>query len=146
MASNKRRASKKKSTARKKPPYVTMGILGVIAVAIGVLAYLAFGTDGGETSSRRLRQEPVATDEAEVTIDVIDDDYRPRDLTIRAGTKITWKHKGNDGHTVTDFEGAFDSGVLNKGDSYVLTFADPGQYEYYCTLHHAMQGKLTIIE
>jgi len=118
---------------------------GVVALAalMAVAGWLAFGGGDGETA-RRLRQEPVVSEEQRVTIDVVDSDYEPRDLTVRPGTEVVWKFEGKLPHTVTDPDGRFDSGTLGQGDEYVMTFADPGEYFYYCVLHHAMQGTLVV--
>jgi plastocyanin len=118
-----------------------VGAVALIAL-LAVAGYLAFG--GDEEPGRRLRQEPVVSEEQAVTIDVVDNDYEPRDLTIRPGTEVTWKFKGDLPHTVTDPDGRFDSGTLGPGSEFVMTFADPGEYFYYCVLHHAMQGTVTV--
>lgn len=117
--------------------------LGLLAIMIAVLGFLAFTGDDDEPR-RRVRQEPVVSEESSVAVDVIDNDYEPRDLKVRPGTEITWRFKGDLPHTVTDFEGAFDSGVLEERDEYVLTFRDEGEWEYYCTLHHAMRGTIRV--
>ncbi len=41
--------------------------------------------------------------------------------------------------------GAFDSGVFAPDDSYSRTFENSGVFYYYCTLHHGMQGTLTVV-
>jgi plastocyanin len=114
-------------------------------MAAGVLAFFAFGRGGDDDAARRaVRQTPVVSEESSVTIDVIDSDYGPRHLTVRPGTEVTWDFQGDLPHTITEVGGLFDSDILERGDKYVLTFADPGDYEYYCTLHHAMQGTLVV--
>jgi plastocyanin len=120
-------------------------LIGVLAVAIAVAAYYAFA-GGSDPPRARARQEPVLTTEMDVTVDVIDLDYEPRELTIPAGATVTWKFKGDEPHDVTDENGAFGSPTLEKGDEWSLTFEDPGIFYYYCTLHHSMQGTLTVAE
>jgi len=119
--------------------------LGLLAVLIAALGFLAFVGADDDEPRRRVRQEPVVSEDGAVTVDVIDNDYEPRDLTVRPGTEITWRFEGDLPHTVTDFGEAFDSGVLEEGDNYVLTFRDAGEWDYYCTLHHAMQGVIRVV-
>lgn len=38
----------------------------------------------------------------------------------------------------------FDSGLLGTGDSYELTFDDPGEYALFCVLHPAMTATVTV--
>lgn len=117
--------------------------LGCLAIAIVVLGFFAFA--GGESSPRpRVRQTPVVTDERQFTIEVVDNDFQPKNLTVRAGTEVNWDFKGRAAHDVTEESGAFRSGTLGRGDEFILTFDEPGTYNYYCTLHHVMQGIIVV--
>ena len=122
-----------------------IGLLGVLAVAIAIAAFYAFA-GGSDAPKARARQEPVVASDMDVTVDVVDLDYEPRDLTVPKGATVTWKFKGDEPHDVTDESDAFGSPILEKGDEWSLTFEDPGTYYYYCTLHHSMQGTLTVSE
>ena len=142
----KRRQKKARSAKRW---YASRGfqiaLLGVLAVAIAVAAYYAFA-GGSDAPKARARQEPVVSTDMDVTVKVVDRDYEPRDLTVPRGATVTWKFKGDETHDVTDENGAFGSPTLKKGDEWSLTFEDAGTYYYYCTLHHSMQGTLTVAE
>jgi plastocyanin len=41
-------------------------------------------------------------------------------------------------------DAAFNSGLLLPGQSYTLTFTEPGVYPYYCSLHVGMQGTVVV--
>jgi hypothetical protein len=41
--------------------------------------------------------------------------------------------------------GAFDSGDLEEGESYSLTFTTPGTYDYLCTPHPNMTGRIVVV-
>jgi plastocyanin len=47
-------------------------------------------------------------------------------------------------HTVTDVNGAFDSGFLATGDSFSFTFDQAGEFEYYCLPHPWMRAKVVV--
>jgi plastocyanin len=118
-----------------------LGLLAVIALSLS----LAF--DGGGDSKRTkapLRQPTVVTTERTVTVETIDKDYAPRTLTVPLGATVTWDNTGDLPHTITDDRGAFDSGAFSPGEVYTRTFDTAGSYYYYCTLHHGMQGTLTV--
>jgi plastocyanin len=115
----------------------------LLAVTIAVLGFLAF-TGGESDSPLRVRQTPVISDEPRVTVAVVDNDFEPKHLTVRAGAEVVWRFEGRAAHDVTDDRGAFESGILREGDEFSLTFDEPGTYYYYCTLHHAMQGTLVV--
>lgn len=117
--------------------------LATLAVLVGFLAFTG-GGDGFRNPNDP--QDPVTTDDVHVTVGVYDNDYEPRDLTVRAGATVTWKFRGDAAHTVTEDQRVFDSGVLGRGDAFELKLDRPGEYFYFCTLHHAMQGKVTVVE
>ena len=136
-------AKKQRWTTSRILTWVGLGLLAATIVALGFLALYGGSDDGGRRATS-LRQDPVVSEESAVTVAVIDDDYEPRDLTVRPGTTITWKFEGDRPHTVTDDRGAFDSGTLERGAEWVQTFDEPGEYFYYCRLHHAMLGTLRV--
>src|SRR6185437_1460351 len=48
-------------------------------------------------------------------------------------------------HTVTSTTELFNSGRLDGGTSYSLKFANPGTFDYYCTVHPTMKGVVTVL-
>lgn len=60
--------------------------------------------------------------------------FNPTQLTITAGTTITFTNKDNADHTATS-TGHFDSGKIKSGDSYTYTFTTAGIYYFYCNYH-----------
>lgn len=72
--------------------------------------------------------------------------YKPKDVDIEVGTTVTWVNNGAQTHTVTDDDGAFDSGDMAPGDKFTFTFKKAGVYNYKCTPHPWMTGKITVSE
>ncbi len=70
--------------------------------------------------------------------------YAPENITIKTGDTVTWTNDGSIVHTVTPDDGSFDSGVLNKGDVWTHTFANPGTYTYHCTPHPWMKATVVV--
>ena len=70
--------------------------------------------------------------------------FNPGVLTIPAGTKVTWVNEDNSPHTVTDKGKVFRSAGLDTKDSFSYTFASPGEFTYYCTIHPMMVGKIVV--
>ncbi len=75
-------------------------------------------------------------------------------ITVKAGTTIVFGNKSNQIHNV--FEGPSGTpdnkfppspGVLsaNSSDTYKVTLTTPGDYPYYCGLHPAMIGYITVV-
>jgi plastocyanin len=70
--------------------------------------------------------------------------YAPSARRIMPGTWVTWSNAGTDAHTVTASDGAFDSGELEPSEGYSYFFDQPGTFEYLCTLHPWMKGKIIV--
>jgi plastocyanin len=65
-------------------------------------------------------------------------------LTVKSGTTITWINGDDIPHTVVARNGAFKSKVLDTGDRFTFTFAKPGQFGYFCSLHPHMTGTIIV--
>jgi plastocyanin len=88
-----------------------------------------------------------ARPEAEAARVVIDNfAYSPREITIAAGTRVTWVNHDDSPHTVTSTARpkAFDSGAMDTDATFDFTFAAPGTYEYFCAVHPRMTGKVIV--
>ena len=73
--------------------------------------------------------------------------YIPQNLTVKAGTTVAWENNDTVAHTVTSDPGApsaFDSGVLNPGGVFSITFTTVGTYSYHCNIHPFMHGNITV--
>jgi plastocyanin len=65
-------------------------------------------------------------------------------VTVKPGTTVTWTNGDDIPHTVVSKDGAFKSKVLDSGDKYSFTFAKPGQFGYYCSIHPHMTGTVIV--
>ncbi|HEY1750268.1 MAG TPA: cupredoxin family copper-binding protein [Caulobacteraceae bacterium] len=70
--------------------------------------------------------------------------FGPMTLTVAAGTTVTWTNDDDIPHTVRAVDGSFHSKALDTADSYSVTFAKPGVYSYFCSLHPKMVGKVVV--
>jgi plastocyanin len=84
----------------------------------------------------------VAASPATVTIDNFD--FSPMTLTVAAGTTVTWTNNDDIPHTVRAVDGSFHSKAMDTADSYSFTFAKPGVYSYFCSVHPKMVGKVIV--
>ena len=86
-----------------------------------------------------------------VEIDYSDADrwqFRPATITIPVGTTVRWTNKSIQPHTVTDKdeERTFDSGLLQAGKTFEVTFQTPGEVPYFCRVHPWIVGSVTVTE
>jgi plastocyanin len=69
--------------------------------------------------------------------------FAPAQLTVKAGTTVTWTNRDDIPHTVVS-AGQFRSKALDTDDKYSFTFTKAGDYEYFCSLHPHMVGMIKV--
>jgi plastocyanin len=67
----------------------------------------------------------------------------PQRLEVAAGDTIVWKNEDIVPHTATANE-FFDSGELDKGQSWTYVAKQKGSFRYLCTYHPTMRGELVV--
>lgn len=89
-------------------------------------------------------REPVAAygSNAEVRIDGCA--FLPAIDRVPVGTEVTFRNSANAPHDVTGRMWAWQSPMLEPGDSYSRTFGEPGIYPYSCSLHPGMAGIIEV--
>ena len=70
--------------------------------------------------------------------------FDPALLSVAPGTTVVWVNRGAHPHTVTAFDGSFDSGVLMPGDAFAVTFGGSGTVRYFCEIHPSMTGGVSV--
>ncbi len=81
-------------------------------------------------------------DKYQVTIDNFS--FTPATLTVPAGTTVTWVNRDDVPHTVASDNNKFRSRALDTDEKFSYTLSDPGTYEYYCSIHPKMTGKVVV--
>ena len=96
-----------------------------------------------------------------LTVGMSDMAFMPPKIVIKVGQKVTWKDSSEVIHNVVDDAGkainqadvhvpeggkAFDSGLMQPGQTFARVFTAPGVYHYVCTLHEAngMKGVVVV--
>ena len=90
---------------------------------------------------------PALADDATVKIDNFF--FQPDALTVSPGTKVTWTNEDDIPHLVVEVpskngDPLFRSPALDTDDSFSFTFAEPGEYDFFCALHPHMVGKIIV--
>jgi amicyanin len=109
-------------------------------------AFLAgCAANGGTADTNAKAADPPPVHEPNtVTIDNFS--YLPQELTVAAGTTVTWVNHDDIPHTVTSRGSTrvLDSPPLDTDQRYSFTFKDPGVYAYYCTIHPHMTARVIV--
>jgi len=124
------------------PAFAALTLLTVTALAaLGLIAACGGGGGGSSPTEPPPSGSPPPSGNQIITIEVVDNTYNPRSVTVNPGDTVRWVLRGsNAGHTVTDRNGAFDSGFVfnNNGDTYQHTFTaadNEKTFEYHCASH-----------
>ncbi len=77
--------------------------------------------------------------------------FVPETLTVSKGTTVSWTNGDSTLHTVTSGSPEagnsgteFDSSYLAAGKTFQHQFNTAGTFDYYCTLHPYMKGKVVV--
>jgi plastocyanin len=70
--------------------------------------------------------------------------YTPAMLVVAPGTTVTWTNDDDSPHSVREKDGKFKSAALDTDDKFSQTFTAPGEYEYFCSIHPYMTGKIVV--
>ena len=109
------------------------GLLLGLAVLAGSAAGSAAGANAGHDTGRAVR------------VEISHFAFSPQTLTVPAGTRVVWTNRDEEPHVVTSAGTQFaPSLALDTGDSYAVTFAKPGTYAYFCSIHPMMVGTIIV--
>jgi plastocyanin len=70
--------------------------------------------------------------------------FIPSEITVAPGTTVTWVNAETMPHTVVDLSKAFRSKTLVKDGTFSFTFMTAGDYNYLCSIHPNMKGKVIV--
>ena len=104
----------------------------------------AFETASHEAMMRsRAERKALVLAPNEIGIDNFD--FTPKVLTVKAGTRVTWINKDDVPHLIVSTQNKFHaSPVLDTDQRYSATLSTRGSYDYFCSLHPKMQGKIVV--
>jgi plastocyanin len=75
--------------------------------------------------------------------------FRPGQLEVRSGTRVTWTNQDEITHTITSGtreqrDGRFDQRLEGRGAAATVEFTNPGVYPYFCGRHPSMRGEIRV--
>ncbi|MDR7168609.1 plastocyanin [Nocardia kruczakiae] len=88
------------------------------------------------------RTPAVAAGPNAVTIDNFA--FGPQTVSVKAGTTVTWTNRDEEPHTVVARDGSFHSPGMGTGATFSFTFAQPGTFAYFCSIHPFMHATVVV--
>jgi len=113
--------------------------IGTAVFCVGLFGAVASAMIHGGPIARAEQTKNAATN---ITIDNFS--FTPKEITVAAGTTITWVNRDDVPHTVVSPDKKFRSKALDTDDQFSFTFTDAGSYNYFCSVHPMMIGKIIV--
>lgn len=114
----------------------------VFAAVVAVIALVSVACGGGKDTS----DDPLVIGGAAETITMKDTSFQPGNLQVPVGAAVTWMNEDNAVHDAKAEDGSWETENLRKGESATITFDEPGEHPYYCSLHPSMKARITVVE
>ena len=122
-----------------------LAVLGTATFgALAVATWAPAGPSSPGAAAGQMAQPAAVAAQSEPRIEITKHKFSRPTLTVPTGTTVTWLNRDEDVHTVVSTTQAFRSGGLETDDAYSYKFTKPGVYQYFCTLHPLMTGKVIV--
>ncbi len=127
-----------------------------VAIIAGLVLLAACGTSTPETEEPSDSLLPEAAEQVEedsgdglvaapdIEMEIAGFAFAQPTLTVPAGTTVIWHNNDAAAHTVTTIDPLFGSELLSRDGTFSYTFEQPGEYDYYCTIHPYMRATVTV--
>jgi plastocyanin len=109
---------------------------GLAGVMVAIALLLADSANASATAHQLARAA------VNVTIDHFS--FRPATLSVAVGTTVTWINRDGIPHTAVSTDKVFRSKVLDSNEQFSYTFAKPGTFPYFCSIHPKMTGTIVV--
>ena len=85
------------------------------------------------------------TGTAQFAIEIAGFEFGPAEATVAVGTEVVWTNNDGMAHSIEFDGGEFETSPdLAQGDTFSVTFTEPGTYSYKCGIHPRMSGTIVV--
>jgi plastocyanin len=125
----------------------TLRIFGLTASLVISFTLLACGQKAQNAGSSNNPPAAAAADDQSASATQVKIDnfsFAPQTLTVTAGTTVTWTNHDDVPHNVVSTDKVFKSKTMDTDEKFSYTFAKPGTYNYYCSIHPRMTATVVV--
>jgi plastocyanin len=120
---------------------------------VALVVVLALGGCGKDDKGDKGAKPPSSTAQGSVPlsgdapVDIINFEFKPQKVVVKTGTKVTWTNEDTTIHDIKDTSplATPQSKEMSKGDTFSITYAQPGSYSYICGIHQYMTGSVEVV-
>lgn len=116
-------------------------------VAAALLVPAAIACSSSEPGATTSVSPSASAPAAAATVDMLTSPlaYKPDVVNIKVGETVLWRNVESAPHSVTSTNDSWkDSGLIVKDGTFTHTFDAAGTFEYKCTAHPTMTGKVVV--
>lgn len=119
-------------------------VLSLLVIGISALSGCSlYGGAQNNTSNSAARPAPVQVAPAAAdTVNIQNFSFNPATLTVKKGAAVTWTNNDSAPHQIKS--AAFNSELMSQGQTFSFTFNDAGTFDYSCSIHPSMTGKIIV--
>lgn len=120
-------------------------LLSSCSMHLGLGQILGSGSSGSQTPAAKTVKATHTPPSNPDALLIANAKYRPKNLTVKVGTTLTWTNADSVPQSVTsDAPGLFDSGLLAPGATFSYTFAAVGIFPYHSSATNSTFGSVTV--
>ncbi len=120
-------------------------LLSSCSMHLGLSQILGAGGTGSSTPGAKTLKATRTPPANPNSLSILNAKYRPKNLTVKVGTSLTWTNNDTVPQSVTsDAPGLFDSGLLQPGATFSYTFAQTGVFPYHSSATQTTFGSVTV--
>jgi len=105
------------------------------AFLLGLMSVLGAGVAGAGAGNQK---------ETRVEVSIENYSFTPDPITIAHGTTVVWTNRDEVTHNLVSRDRLFASPDLESGQHFEFTFKKPGTFDYSCSIHPEMKGRVIV--
>ena len=108
--------------------------IGIAVLALAVVGFVFTGWSALAAS----------TENKAIKVSIVNFQFTPAEVTIAPGESVTWVNDDGAPHGLEYHDGSSGKDLLLPGASYNRRFDQPGTYDYNCSVHPYMMGRVIV--
>lgn len=130
------------ATAPKKGNLMLWIMVAIVVTVVGVIFFLRGGYRSASPAS--VPETKNGSQANSTTVAIQNFAFSPASQEIQKGETVTWTNEDSAPHTIAGDSNSFQSGSLEKGQTFSFTFESTGEFDYHCGVHPSMKGKIIV--
>jgi plastocyanin len=121
--------------------------VGALLTAVVIASVASTGCGGGGKDKEGTAPPGGGPAGGDGRVRIANFEFKPQKVIVKPGTKVTWTNADSSIHDIKDTSpmGIPVSPSMSKGDTFSITYGEPGSYSYVCGIHPYMTGTVEVV-